>query len=105
MPELIAMVVDGQSETAVFEVDGGLAGSDLELAADDGAVIRAQTSLHEALQRVKPALAQVSAAVKELEPDEMEIEFGLKVGGESGIVIAKGTAEVNFAVRVLWKRP
>jgi len=53
---------------------------------------------------VQSALAQVSDAVKELQPDEMEIEFGLKVGGESGVIIAKGTAEVNFAVRVLWKR-
>ncbi|WP_151485265.1 CU044_2847 family protein [Streptomyces albicerus] len=104
MAELIAMVVDGCEETAVFEVDSGLSGSDLELAADDGTMARAQTSLHEALRRVQPALAQVSAAVKELQPDEMEIEFGLKVGGESGVIIAKGTAEVNFAVRVLWKR-
>lgn len=60
--------------------------------------------MHEALRRVQSALAQVSDAVKELQPDEMEIEFGLKVGGESGVIIAKGTAEVNFAVRVLWKR-
>ncbi|MFD8037449.1 CU044_2847 family protein [Streptomyces bauhiniae] len=26
------------------------------------------------------------------------------IGGESGIVVAKGAAEVNFAVRMLWKR-
>ncbi|MFF3326993.1 CU044_2847 family protein [Streptomyces sp. NPDC002889] len=104
MAELVMMTVDDNEGTAVFEVDSGLAGSDLELAADGGVVARAQTSLREALERVQPALAQVSATVRELKPDEMEIEFGLKIGGESGVIIAKGTAEVNFAVRVLWKR-
>jgi hypothetical protein len=103
--ELVMMTVDGDGEgTAVFEVDGGLVGSDLELAADDGVVARAQTSLRQALDGVRPALSQVSETVRELKPDEMEIEFGLKIGGESGVIIAKGTAEVNFAVRVVWKR-
>ncbi|EDY52675.1 hypothetical protein SSCG_05718 [Streptomyces clavuligerus] len=103
--ELVMMVVDGDDEgTAVFEVDGGLVGSDLELAADDGVVARAQTSLRQALDRVRPALSQVSETVRELKPDEMEIQFGLKIGGESGVIIAKGTTEVNFAVRVLWNR-
>jgi uncharacterized protein YggE len=100
--ELVTMTVDGEG-FAVFEVDSDLAGSDLELAADDGTVARAQTSLRAALNHVRPALAQVSETVRELKPDEMEIAFGLKIGGETGVVIAKGTTEVNFAVRVVWK--
>jgi hypothetical protein len=32
------------------------------------------------------------------------VEFGLKIGGEAGVIIAKGTAEVNFTVRVSWKQ-
>lgn len=99
------MPVDSDGDgAAVFEVDRELVGSDLELAADDGLVARAHTSLREALDRVRPALSQVSETVMELKPDEMEIEFGLKIGGESGVIIAKGTTEVNFAVRVVWKR-
>ncbi|MEV7993257.1 CU044_2847 family protein [Streptomyces sp. NPDC086077] len=96
-------VADGEGN-AVFEVETDLAGSDLDLAADDGVVRRAETSLREALARVRPALAQVSQTVRALEPDETEIQFGLKISGESGVIIAKGTAEVNFAVRVVWKR-
>ncbi|WP_324788490.1 CU044_2847 family protein [Streptomyces sp. H51] len=104
MAELVVMAVDGDGDgTAVFEVEPGSGGSDLELAADDGLMARAQTSLREALDRVKPALSQVSATVRELSPDEMEIQFGLKIGGESGVIIARGTTEVNFAVRVVWK--
>ncbi|MFD5753156.1 CU044_2847 family protein [Streptomyces sp. NPDC127033] len=105
MTELVTMAVNGDGEgTAVFEVGPGLMGSDLELAADDGLIARANTSLREALDRVRPALSQVAETVRELNPDEMEIQFGLKVGGESGVIIAKGTTEVNFAVRVVWKR-
>ncbi|NUP20707.1 MAG: hypothetical protein HOZ81_32435 [Streptomyces sp.] len=104
MAELVVMTVDDGEGTAVFEAETGLAGSDLELAAGDGVVARAQTSLREALDRVRPALSQVSETVRELKPDEMEIQFGLKIGGESGVIIAKGTTEVNFAVRVIWKR-
>ncbi|MGW4513002.1 CU044_2847 family protein [Streptomyces sp. NPDC004393] len=104
MTEFVMMAVNGDGEgSAVFEVEPGLGGSDLELAADDGLVARAQTSLREALDRVRPALSQVSETVRELKPDEMEIQFGLKIGGESGVIIAKGTTEVNFAVRVVWK--
>ncbi|ARX88508.1 hypothetical protein SMD44_07995 [Streptomyces alboflavus] len=27
------------------------------------------------------------------------------MGGETGVIIAKGTAEVNFTVRLTWNRP
>ncbi|WP_171114591.1 MULTISPECIES: CU044_2847 family protein [Streptomyces] len=104
MAELVMMTVTDGEGSAVFEVESDLVGSDLELAADDGVVRRAQTSLHEALARVRPALVQVSQTVRALEPDETEIQFGLKIGGETGVIVAKGTAEVNFAVRVVWKR-
>ncbi|WP_405552131.1 hypothetical protein OIE52_50250 [Streptomyces canus] len=104
MSELVTMTVADDGEGIIaFEVESGLGGTDLELAADNGAVARAQTSLRAALERVRPALSQVAETVRELKPDEMEISFGLKVGGETGVIIAKGTTEVNFAVRVLWK--
>ena len=41
--------------------------------------------------------------LKEVAPAEAEVEFGLKIGGETGVIVAKGTAEVNFVVRMTWK--
>jgi hypothetical protein len=96
-------VADGEG-SVVFEAESYGSGSELELAADGGVMERAETSLRDALDRVRPALAQVTRTVRALEPDETEIQFGLKIGGESGVIVAKGTAEVNFAVRVVWKR-
>ncbi|NEA58339.1 hypothetical protein G3I60_30345 [Streptomyces sp. SID13666] len=106
MEHLYAIPLEnGAGETAVFEVASDVTSSDLELAAGGDLVARAKVSLQEALDQVKPALSKVADMVRELRPQEAEIEFGLKMGGETGVVIAKGTAEVNFAVRLVWTRP
>jgi hypothetical protein len=41
--------------------------------------------------------------LREVIPGETTVQFGLKMGGETGMIIAKGTAEVNFAVTMSWK--
>jgi hypothetical protein len=35
-------------------------------------------------------------------PDHFTVEFGVKLGGETGIILAKGTAEVNLKVTMIW---
>nr|SBO98168.1 hypothetical protein BN4615_P7684 [Nonomuraea gerenzanensis] len=91
-------------DVVVFEVDGDLAGPDLDLAAGDGVVARARTSLDIALRSLKPAVSRIVDTVRESAPSEIEIEFGLKISAESTVVVAKGTTEVNFVVRAVWKR-
>ncbi|MEU6488310.1 CU044_2847 family protein [Streptomyces sp. NPDC046887] len=104
--QLLTMPMDSDgSGTVVFEVDGGLGSSDLELAAGGDVVGRARVSLSEALDHVRPVLTRVIDATRDLGPDEVEVQFGLKMGGETGVIIAKGSAEVNFAVRMVWQRP
>ncbi|WP_247593740.1 CU044_2847 family protein [Streptomyces sp. S816] len=104
--QLVTMALDGEGkDIAVFEVDGDLTGSDLELAAGGDLVGRARVSVSEALDQVRPVLARVVETTRDLGPQEVEIQFGLKMGGETGVIIAKGTAEVNFAVRMVWRRP
>jgi hypothetical protein len=106
MTELVAVPVDDDGKpVVVFETDTELVGGDLELASgDSGPVARARASLDEALGQVRPALVRVVQTVRELGPDEVEVEFGLKVGGETTVIIAKGTTDVNFAVRLKWNR-
>jgi Trypsin-co-occurring domain 1 len=38
-----------------------------------------------------------------LAPDEVTVEFGLVLGAESGVVVAKGHGEVHFTVTLAWK--
>jgi hypothetical protein len=66
-------------------------------------VDRAKVTLEEALRKLKPSLDKVVHLLREMSPDETTVEFGLKIGGETGVIVAKGTAEVNFSIRMSWK--
>ncbi len=68
-------------------------------------IIPSATTLAEALRRVAPMLRTIKAQLLVAMPDEFEVEFGLKLGGETGIILTKGTAEVNFKVTMVWHRP
>jgi hypothetical protein len=104
MALLMSLPVEaGSDEMLVVEVDRSEVSEDLVLASEPGRVAaRAQVTLEEALARLKPSLGKVVDLLKELSPDQAAVEFGLKLGGETGAIIAKGTAEVNFKVTVSW---
>jgi len=91
------------ADILVFEVDRSDVPDDLLLASDEGKISdRARVTLEEALAKLKPSLEKIIHLLKEMSPDETVIEFGLKIGGETGVIIAKGTAEVNFSVSMSW---
>jgi hypothetical protein len=103
---LLGLAIEtGSDDIVVFEADRAEVPNDLVLASGeaDKTVNRAQVSLGEALEKLKPALRKIVDLLKEMSPDETSVELGLKIGGESGLIIAKGTAEVNFIVRLSWK--
>lgn len=103
MDQMVVMPVDDDGEhILVFEV-GDLSDDGLELAADgSGAARRAATSLEKALNDLKPAVRKLKETLDAVRPKEAEVEFGLTVGGETGLIIAKGSTEVNFRIRVSW---
>jgi hypothetical protein len=106
MTYLLGLPVDSVGdELVVFEVDPREVSDDLVLASPEpGQVVtRTHVTLEQALTKLKPSLQKLMHMVKELAPDEAEVEFGLKIGGETGVIIAKGTAEVNFVIRMSWK--
>lgn len=106
MTYLLGLPVEADSDDVlVFEVDRGEVSDDLVLASPEPGKVaaRAQVTLEEALAKLRPSLKKVVQLLKELSPDETVVEFGLKMGGETGVIIAKGTAEVNFTVRMSWK--
>jgi hypothetical protein len=39
------------------------------------------------------------------QPDEMVVEFGIKLGAKAGVVIASADTEANFTVSLTWRRP
>ncbi len=92
------------NDVIVVEVDRSEVSDDLVLASvEPGKTVdRARVTLEEALAKLKPSLRKVVDLLKEISPDETVVEFGLKIGGETGVIIAKGTAEVNFNIRMSW---
>jgi surfactin synthase thioesterase subunit len=103
---LIEVPVEGGGRLLVQASDAELPG-DLQLASvrPGEVVARARQSLEQALDQIKPAMRAVFDRLVAMSPDEMSVEFGLTLGAETGVVVAKGTSEMHFAVTLTWQRP
>jgi hypothetical protein len=62
-----------------------------------------QSAIHAAIRlNVQTFLAALS--VLEQKPDEFELSFGLKMGGELGnVIVSKISAEATYGVKMSWK--
>jgi hypothetical protein len=67
---------------------------------------RASQTFEEALDKIKPAASVLVAKLHGLSdpPDEMAVQFGLKLNAEAGAVVAAAGAEANYTVTLTWKR-
>lgn len=90
--------------TQIFEISGADISDDLVQAtgANTG-MARARATLESALQSIQPTVQAVRNALAAAGPTETTVEFGIKIGGESSVILAKGTIESNFVVKVTWK--
>lgn len=112
---LMKMQVDGTPTTVggdfiIVEVDRQDVDGTVQLAGSEASgrdVAQAQETLARSFDRLGPALSTMLLKLRSAEhaPDEIQMEFGLKLGGEAGLIFAKGTAEANFAVTVTWAKP
>jgi hypothetical protein len=93
------------SGSVVVEVDDNEPGFDL---VDRDSVIT------DTKRKVEAAFADVrdgaEAAIRAfrggaLNPDSVEVEFGLKLNAEAGAVIAKTSIEGHFQIRLTWNGP
>lgn len=90
----------------VVEVNENDVPSDLQLASKPGEIAaRASQTLEQALDQVKPAIGAVLDKIRTFAPDKVTVEFGLVLGAETGVIVAKGTAEVHFTVTLGWTKP
>jgi hypothetical protein len=67
-------------------------------------VARTTETLEDALGRIRPAVAAVVAHLRDMTepPDRVTLEFGIKITGGAGVVVAKAATEANFTVSVEW---
>jgi Trypsin-co-occurring domain 1 len=68
---------------------------------------RAGETFQAALGRIQPAAAALIARLQDLadRPDEVELEFGIQLSAEFGAVVARGSGDANFKIRMHWTSP
>lgn len=69
-------------------------------------VAKAQQTLEHALEKLQPTAEAIISKLKGLSerPNEIEVQFGLKLSAEAGAVLAAAGAEANYNVKLVWKK-
>jgi Trypsin-co-occurring domain 1 len=83
------------------DIPGGLVLASPEAGRATAAAAR---SLSASLEHLEPVLRTVKEKLAASAPKHFTVEFGVKLGGESGIILARGTAEVNLKITMTWDR-
>lgn len=63
---------------------------------------KASKTFEEALSALRPATDALKEHVRALQPDEVTVEFGIKLNATSGVVLASAGTEANFKVTLTW---
>ncbi|MCC4765123.1 hypothetical protein FXW07_00280 [Methanosarcina sp. DH1] len=73
---------------------------------EPGVPEKATKEFDKALDEVRPVADTIIQKLKNLDskPDNIEIEFGIKMSAEAGALIAATGIEANFRITLSWKR-
>ena len=105
MKSLVEFPMDDGS-TVLVEVDGaGTDGGPTKRGFGDIATKATQT-FEEALEKIRPAAVAIIAKLQGLRvpPDQVGLEFGIKLTADAKAYIASAGTEANFKVTLTWKR-
>lgn len=91
----------GDNSSVLVEVEEDTYGVESVSRLSDG-VLQVGQRLEVALGSVRDAAQATLNTLKTLSPDTLEVEFGIKLAGEAGAMIAKTSAEGHFTVRLSW---
>ena len=104
MPKLIKLPCDNNSDILV-EVDP-LPGEMVEVGLEETIekVTRSFTNLSQTIVNACKSFVNIINQVEEeARPDEMQIEFGIKLGAEGSVFVVKTSGEANFSISLSWK--
>jgi hypothetical protein len=90
----------------VVETDSPDAARRVMRGATSEAVATAVDTFEAAMAKVRYAAEGILHQLTSLTqpPDEVAVEFGVKLNVETGAIIAKSSAEANFKINLTWKR-
>ncbi|MBN1955413.1 MAG: hypothetical protein JW900_10230 [Anaerolineae bacterium] len=107
MKRLVEFALE-DGETILVEVETAEMGGLVPASRGPGEAEKSELPFAAALGKMKPAVSAVVASMQALarqdRPDEMQVEFGLKMSAQAGAVVAAGDVEANYRVRLIWRR-
>ena len=105
MKQLVEFPLEDGS-TILVEVESPEGGGMVPAARGGETVVKAQETFEAALDKVHPAASAIIAKLRDLHdpPDEIGVEFGLKMSAEAGAFVAAAGVEANYKVTLKWKR-
>ena len=105
MTYLIEVPLDG-ADPIVMEIDDADGAGIVRSARPGEVVATANKSFNAALEQLQPMAQALVSKLRGLpeRPDEIGVEFGLKMSVLAGLVVAHTSGEANFKVTLHWKR-
>jgi len=91
----------------LVEVDEPSRGPVTRGARPEEVVTRAGQSLEQVLGRLGPAVKGIVAELRRTAdwPDDVEVEFAVKLSADSNVIIARAGGEANFRISLRWSKP
>jgi hypothetical protein len=94
--------LDDNGGTVLIEIDDDEAGS-MDVSRRASPITTGATkSFEQTFGELRPTLEMISKQLRDLAPDGLTVEFGVKVTMSAGAVIAKASGEAHFAVTLHW---
>ena len=87
---------------ATIEVENNTVERGPQLAAARGVADDAVDLVNDVLPKISAVAGALHGHLRTLAPDSVEVEFGVEIGGTTGIIIVEGTAKANITVKLGW---
>ncbi|MEO5953178.1 MAG: CU044_2847 family protein [Chloroflexia bacterium] len=81
-------------------------GATLRGGAASNMIEKARVSYEEALDKIKGAAGMIITKMRSLpdSPDEIGVDFGIKLSADIGAILASTSAEAQFTLHLVWRR-
>lgn len=90
-------------EHVLIEADSEAYGYE-HCATEAGGVVKAGRTLESAFRQIVPSARAILSSVEDLKAYEVSVEFGIKLAGEAGVIVAKSSVEGHFNVHMTFRR-
>ena len=107
MAEIVAFPL-GEHSAVLVETDDDRGHGQMQISRGDATstVVKASESFEQAMANITPIAEKMLKALTAIGTDleEVGLEFGIKLSGEVGVIVAKSTGEAHCKVSLKWKR-